>query len=198
MTKEIIKDCTLYLGDTRDILPVLGFCADLIISDPPEDNNFHFQDIMDLHYNALRSGSCYVFSSAQRLLPMLDGAETQGLDFHDMLVLDRGNNNISFVGLFYKGTAKYFDNKMPKEAFSNLKETDHPEEKPVSVLERYILNSTQPGDTVLDPFFGSGSTAIACLNTGRKFIGIENDKKWFDLAVDRIESHNTNKERRIV
>ena len=46
---------------------------------------------------------------------------------------------------------------------------------------------TQPGDTVLDPFMGSGSTGIACLKTGRKFIGIELDNRYFDRACTRIE-----------
>ena len=59
-------------------------------------------------------------------------------------------------------------------------------EKPVDILERIIRTSGRPGDTVLDCFMGSGSTGVACINTGRKFIGIELDRKSFEKAEKRI------------
>ena len=62
----------------------------------------------------------------------------------------------------------------------------HPCQKPVDILERIIRCSSNEGDTVLDCFMGSGSTGVACMNTGRKFIGIEMDKKYFDIAQARI------------
>ena len=65
----------------------------------------------------------------------------------------------------------------------------HPTIKPIALMEWLIRTYTNEGDTVLDCFMGSGSTAIACLNVGRKFIGIERDKNYFDVACDRIEKH---------
>ena len=62
----------------------------------------------------------------------------------------------------------------------------HPTMKPVGLMERLILASTNPGDTVLDFTMGSGSTGVACVNTGRKFIGIERDDKYFAIASERI------------
>ena len=61
----------------------------------------------------------------------------------------------------------------------------HPTQKPVSVMEWAI--SFTKGNLVLDPFMGSGTTGVACANLGRKFIGIEIQKKYFDMACERIE-----------
>ena len=62
----------------------------------------------------------------------------------------------------------------------------HPNEKPISLLEHLILTYTEEGHTVLDNCMGSGSTGVAAINTGRKFIGIELDRGYFDMAVLRI------------
>ncbi len=62
----------------------------------------------------------------------------------------------------------------------------HPTQKPVALLEYLIKTYTNEGDTVLDNCMGSGSTGVACLNTGRSFLGIESDKKYFDVAEKRI------------
>lgn len=66
----------------------------------------------------------------------------------------------------------------------------HPSQKPVELLTELIELSTNEGGTILDPFMGSGSTGVACVNTGRRFIGIELDKKYFDIARTRIEEAN--------
>ncbi len=66
------------------------------------------------------------------------------------------------------------------------KATKHPTQKPVPVLEYLIKTYTNEGDTVLDNCMGSGSTGVACVNTGRDFIGIELDDKYFQIAEKRI------------
>jgi len=66
----------------------------------------------------------------------------------------------------------------------------HPTQKPVALCEYLIRTYTNEGDTVLDNCMGSGTTGIACLNTGRKFIGIEKDSKYFEIALNRIEGYN--------
>lgn len=63
----------------------------------------------------------------------------------------------------------------------------HPTQKPVALLEYLVKTYTNEGDVVLDNCMGSGSTGVACMNTGRKFIGMELDKGYFDIAVKRIE-----------
>lgn len=73
-----------------------------------------------------------------------------------------------------------------KFANSNYKSI-HPTQKPVGLLEYLIRTYTNEVDTVLDFTMGSGSTGVACVNTGRKFIGIELDKGYFEIAKERIE-----------
>ena len=63
----------------------------------------------------------------------------------------------------------------------------HPNIKPTELVERFIHLHTMPGQTILDPFMGSGTTGVACANLGRKFIGIEIEEKYFDIACKRIE-----------
>lgn len=64
----------------------------------------------------------------------------------------------------------------------------HPTQKPVALCEYLIKTYTNQGDTVLDNCMGSGSTGVACVNTGRNFVGIELDKKYFYIAQSRIEN----------
>jgi site-specific DNA-methyltransferase (adenine-specific) len=63
----------------------------------------------------------------------------------------------------------------------------HPTEKPVRLAERILAIISDPGDTVYDPFMGSGSFGVACVNTGRKYIGSEMKPEYFDIACKRIE-----------
>ncbi|TIL67226.1 MAG: site-specific DNA-methyltransferase, partial [Mesorhizobium sp.] len=62
----------------------------------------------------------------------------------------------------------------------------HPTQKPVAVMEWVLQETTQPGESVLDPYMGSGSTGVACLKLGRKFTGIEIDAGYFEIACDRV------------
>ena len=71
-------------------------------------------------------------------------------------------------------------NKQDKSVFG------HPTCKPVELMEKFIINHTMYGGSVVDPFMGSGTTGAACANLNRKFIGIEMDDKYFDIAKDRI------------
>jgi site-specific DNA-methyltransferase (adenine-specific) len=65
----------------------------------------------------------------------------------------------------------------------------HPTQKPVALFEYLIRTYTNPGDLVLDTFIGSGTTAIACINSGRRFLGFERDPQFFRAALRRIEAH---------
>lgn len=68
----------------------------------------------------------------------------------------------------------------------------HPTQKPQELLKRIILASSNKNDLVLDPFMGSGSTGVACVNTNRNFIGIELDEKYFEIAKERIKNQTNN------
>lgn len=81
--------------------------------------------------------------------------------------------------------------KYPKNLliFSNASQKNkfHPTQKPVDLLEYLITTYTREGEIVIDNCMGSGSTGVACLNTGRKFIGIELDKEYFNISCNRIK-----------
>lgn len=91
---------------------------------------------------------------------------------------------------------EYYPQSIQEFSIANMRKGRlHPTQKPVALLEYLIKTYTKSGDVVLDNCMGSGSTGVACLNTNRKFIGIELDKKYFDIAKQRIEecekeSHN--------
>ena len=90
-----------------------------------------------------------------------------------------------------KGTRSY-DWFSDIQLVKNVSKTkyNHPCPVPVKLMERIILLTTNPGDLIVDPFCGSGTTGIACLNTGRRFIGIEIDTEYFDMASDRLLEHS--------
>lgn len=91
------------------------------------------------------------------------------------------------------GKDREYTKRYPKSIlvdFSNASQMDryHPTQKPVALMEYLIRTYTNEGDTVLDNTMGSGTTGVACMNTGRKFIGIERDEKYFSIAQYRIEA----------
>ncbi len=75
------------------------------------------------------------------------------------------------------------------QKFSGDKDKLHPTQKPVALFEYMIKTYTNEGELVLDNCAGSGTTAIACINTNRRFICIEKDKKYYDISVERIKNH---------
>lgn len=88
------------------------------------------------------------------------------------------------TNLSYPKTVKYF-----KNIANNDKNRVHPTQKPVSLMEYLIKTYTNENETVLDFTMGSGTTGVACKNLNRKFIGIEKDKKYFEIANKRIKNH---------
>jgi DNA modification methylase len=71
-------------------------------------------------------------------------------------------------------------------ARGDYRDKQHPTQKPVAVM-LWAINHAGDPQTILDPFMGSGTTGGACMNLGRKFIGIEIEQKYFDIACQRIE-----------
>ena len=72
--------------------------------------------------------------------------------------------------------------------FKRVKTEDHPTQKPVYLCEYLITKSTKPGQIIIDPFLGGGSTAVACENRKRRWIGIEKEEKYCEIAARRIEA----------
>ena len=84
-----------------------------------------------------------------------------------------------YEDLKYPSSVQYFNNRDKDRGM-------HPTQKPVALMEYLIKTYTNEGETVLDFTMGSGTTGVACMNTNRKFIGIERDDKYFDISVKRI------------
>ena len=105
-----------------------------------------------------------------------------------------GNGNGSNYGKSDKDAIQEYEN-FPRDILEFAVETKtvHPTQKPVALLEYLVKTYTNEGDTVLDNCMGSGSTGVACVNTGRRFIGIELDNGYFDIATKRIEEATKNK-----
>lgn len=162
------------------------------------DCNIEWCDFMPLLYEALNHGHAYVMCNNRHVPNMLNAAADAGFKFHNLLVWDKHSptpnrwymKNLEFTGFFYKGKAKFINNCSSKQLIRipQIDITDHPTEKPVMLMRHYIENSTKMGDVVLDSFMGSATTGIAAIKAGRKFIGIEKNEKWFNIAVERMEA----------
>ena len=108
-----------------------------------------------------------------------------GFEIHNLLIWEKNNatpnrwymKNCEYIIFARKGAAKPINDCGSKTVlqFKNVKDRIHPTEKPIDLLELLITNSTLPGDTILDPFGGSFSTALAAIKTGRKAISFEID-----------------------
>jgi len=86
----------------------------------------------------------------------------------------------------YKVFRHYLINSTVAASFTGDVFTGHPSQKPINLIKELVLKFSKEGDTVLDPFMGSGTTGVACVNTGRDFIGIELDADYFKIAEKRI------------
>lgn len=127
---------------------------------------------------------------------MVTGKEHhRGPQSRNKRTLDNNGRSVSnayggnFVRKDHKATNKYFPSNIIK--FSNAipkKHRYHPTQKPVKLLKYLIKTYTNRGDTVLDNVMGSGSTGIACKETHRKFIGMEINKKYYEIAKKRINT----------
>ncbi|WP_420415906.1 DNA-methyltransferase [Marinovum algicola] len=150
-----------------------------------------------------------IMSSDRELQDARAGFEAAGFRFHRLLVWDKGTAtpnrwympNCEFALYLWKGRARTIVNpsskaliKAPQRDVSARYLPDwadgdqmgHPTEKPVALLEHWIRNSTDPGDWVLDPFMGSGATGVAALRAGRRFVGIEKSRLWFEVSRARV------------
>ena len=94
----------------------------------------------------------------------------------------------------FKATIQTVSNKKHPKSIIDIPSLDscellHPTQKPVALMEYLIKTYTNEGETVLDNCMGSGTTGVACKKTGRHFIGIEKDEKYFEIAVSRVSAY---------
>lgn len=122
-------------------------------------------------------------------LPKYNPQKTHGKPYRK----EHKQNGSSNYGLHHFSITENDGSRFPKDVvvFDNNGrnfEKVHPTQKPVALLEYLIKTYTDEGDTVLDCCMGSGSTGVACANTGRDFIGIELDEHYFEVAQGRIDA----------
>lgn len=193
--KVEIGDATLYLGDCMEILPTLEK-VDAVITDPPyglgnrmkggtwaEKQEFKdmvvwdtappsIEDLLNIaskakicvfwggNYYGLPASRCWLVWDKQNAVPTMSDCEIAWTN------LDANTKRFSHpVGRVLNG---------------------HPSEKPLRLME-WTLQTVKASGVILDPFMGSGTTGVASLKTNNKFIGIEREQKYFDIACKRIE-----------
>ena len=116
-----------------------------------------------------------------------------GVEKRSLYKYSRENEGGETIGVINKGgvSSNYEADKLLPVSIQQFQKDNkpiHPTQKPVALLEYLIKTYTLEGETVLDNCMGSGSTGVACVNTGRNFIGIEKDDKYFDIAEKRIKN----------
>jgi len=142
------------------------------------------------------NGDAYFMTNDRNLSDMKSAAELVGWKWHNLLVWKKPAGipnrwyfkDCEFTLYLFKGRARTIRVPSSTQMFVCGHTTDrkHPSEKPTLLFEHYIQNSTDIGETILDPFMGSGTTGVACAKLGRKFIGIEIEPRYFDIACERI------------
>ena len=160
-------------------------------------------DWMPELYRVLKEGThCYIFTNTLNLNEMLNESKKAKFKLHNLLVWEKNNctpsqfymKNCEYILFLRKGKAKWVNDiggsKTVHKYNNIIGNKKHPTEKPVELLEFYINNSSNEGDLIFDPFMGSGSTAVACINTGRNYLGFELDNTYYEVANKRIEDTN--------
>jgi site-specific DNA-methyltransferase (adenine-specific) len=182
--EETIGDCRVILGDCREVLPTLGK-VDAVVTDPPYPNEY-----VDLYryedgcIESLRIKRGLIFWTSRCPFPLeystfhvWDKKISVGRDFE--LIYEIGGNGQSVV------FRHYLINSTVAAMMTKDHKTEHPSQKPIALMRDIVGRTT---GTILDPFMGSGTTGVACVKLGRKFIGIEIEPKYFDIACRRIEA----------
>ncbi len=214
MDKVVIGNAELYLGDCRDILPTLPK-VDAVITDPPYGVSLGTSTDMRSGHGLSLAGYASFSDTYEdfvtEIVPAINAAIDKaarsavftGPHIHEQRKPDAiggvycpaaSGRHLwgfkSFLPVLFYGKAPDL-NKGSKHTAIYSTETaakeDHPVVKPLGWMEWLVALASRSDDCVLDPFMGSGTTGVACMNLGRSFIGIEREPKYFDIACRRIE-----------
>ena len=144
------------------------------------------------------TGSLLVFCDWRMQAALQPAIESAGLRYQNLIVWDKQSMGLGcgfrsqheLILHFTMGDPEYHDKgtaNVIRAARVRGDDRDHQTQKPTDLMERLLRVVTPEGGTVLDPFMGSGTTGVACVQTGRNFIGIEIDAGYCDIARKRIE-----------
>ena len=167
--KVLKKDGTIWISGTQHVIFDIGFALQQL--------GFKILNMITWEKpNPAPNLSCRYFTHSTELLIWAGKDEKTKHTFnYDLMRAENGGKQMKSVWTF---TAP----KNSEKTFGK-----HPTQKPVDLLNRIIKASTNEGDVVLDPFLGSGTTAVSCVLNNRKYIGIEKEKEYFELAKKRVE-----------
>jgi site-specific DNA-methyltransferase (adenine-specific) len=190
-----VSDYQLFHGDCLEVMATLeAGSVDAVITDPPYGLDFHgksWDTSIPNWLDAARMVSRLVmFTTApttQWEYPKPDWVNCWYRDASNSRAPSGGFNHWSPILIY--GTVKFpvDSKKLHAIAHSQPSGFPHPSPKPLALMIWLIENGSNPGDVVLDPFMGSGTTGVAAMHTGRKFVGIEMDAGYFQIAKARIE-----------
>lgn len=163
-------------------------------------NSIAIRDYLPELYRVLKQDSdAYIMTNNINLQELLNVSTDVGFKFHNLLIWKKNNvtpnrwymKNLEYTIYLYKGKARPINNPSSSQIFEfpNPRNKLHPTEKPVELMEHYILNSSDEGMTVLDPFLGSGSTGLAAIKNNRNFIGFEKDETYFEVSNNRLTTY---------
>jgi DNA modification methylase len=204
----------IYCGDCLEILPLLSDnSVDLVLTDPPygvsyktTGEEYMVGDTVNLTPYILprirkvlqKNGACYLFSSTTKLVEILPVFSIY-FKLHSIIIWDKiigriprqlSHYKLRYEPILYGSTGLhrlngYVDDVIACQIDRGHRRV-HPTQKPVNVIKFLIENSSNESDTILDPFLGSGTTAVAAKQLGRKFIGIEIEEKYCEIAKQRL------------
>lgn len=202
--KEQLSDgVTLYQGDCREILPTLGK-VDAVVTDPPYGIGAGMMNFGKWASAALKRSEWDSSPPEDALIAQILMAGNQvivwGSNYFQLppsrafLVWDKGAGfrgrdfaEAEQAWCSWDGNARIYSRD--PLASGDYKERYHKTQKPVALMAwciRCLPGASENYSTILDPFMGSGTTGVACVQLGRKFIGIELEPRYFDIAVKRI------------
>jgi DNA modification methylase len=180
---------TIIQGDAFHELPPLSSkSVDLVCVDPPYDLDQTQKEFLHREFLRVSRSGVIVFAPPEnQWLP----AEQYGFWIKPISTKNTSRRYSRFVEMIFFYGCKWRTGSHWSQytnVFTDLVEgaTDHPYEKPLSLLLRLIRNQSDPGDVVLDPFLGSGTTAVAAQLLGRGFVGIEQDSRYSEMAHARL------------
>ena len=198
MNPVIIGNATLYLGDCRDILPTLGK-VDAVVTDPPYGLGSKmqggtwgakegFKEMLDWDSEAPSVDALLAIADKAPFTVMWGGNYYGLPPSRCWLVWDKANA----VPTMADCELAWTNLDRPAKRFRGLVgrvEYGHPTQKPLDLMKWTIaqVDHCQKAETILDPFMGSGTTGVAAVQMGRKFIGIEREERYFEIACKRIE-----------
>ena len=201
--KIVIGDATLYLGDCMDILPTLDK-VDAVITDPPYGINENSAKVASRKKLASAKDYGYfdwdkVPASQEIIEAMRAGSEFQAIfggNYFTLppsscwLVWDKLNSgdfaDCELCWTNWPKAVRRLQWRWNGMIRQGNEERYHPTQKPLEVM-KWVIKLCPKSDTILDPFMGSGTTGVAAIHMGRKFIGIEREPKYFEIACKRIK-----------